>query len=186
MRNKKLLVLAALLCAALATAGIALATVKNGVVAATSATFDATTVVNHVQKTCTVSGGDTYALSRATYKGAAASSDARLNGSLTIRGVSLVDQTTGVGAFVGTFSVHNGHGHPHALGRIKASLSSGQVSGMVRAHVGAPSGELFAGVNGSFTTSGGFSDASLGTGSSTDSGVVLSRGRCVRAIPLGY
>ena len=183
MRNKRLIVLAALLCAALTTAGIAVAVVNSGGVAAVSATFDATNVVRSIQKSCTVNGGDTYTYTRAVYKGAAASSDARLNGPIRLAVQSMVDDTTGIGALIGDFSV-NGAANPGSFGRIEASLSGGQASGSVRGHVRLPWGELFAGVNGGFTASGGFTGASLGAGSGADSGVVLSQGACVHVIYL--
>lgn len=185
MRNTRFIVLAALVCAALALAGIAIAKAKSGDVSPASATFNATTVSNNVVKTCSVKGGDTYAFTRAIYTGTAASSDARLNGAVTIKGVTILDQTTGVGAMVGDFKV-DGAGNAGAHGKIKASLSGGQLSGMVRAHVGSPAGELFAGLNGGFTAAGGFTNASVGSGSSTDSGVVLTRGACVKNIPLDW
>src|SRR5438093_2203178 len=89
MRNKRFFILAALLCAALATAGIALA-VTSGGTAAVSATFDATSVVKSVQKSCTVNGGDVYTYTRAVYKGTAVSSDARLNGPIRLAVQSMV------------------------------------------------------------------------------------------------
>jgi len=185
MRNKKLVVVAALLCAALATAGIAIAKAKSGGIAPASATFSATSITKSVTKTCTINGGDTYALSHATYTGTATSTDARLNGPITINAWSIVDQTTGHGALVGHFKV--GAPTTHADGKLEASLSGGQASGMVRAHLHGPSGELFAGLNGGFTASGGFATGSaFGSGSSTDSGVVLSHGACVHSIPLDW
>ncbi len=185
MRNKKLLVLAALLCAALTTAGIAVAKGGSGAVASTSASFDATTVANHVQKTCTVGGsGDTFSFTRATYTGTATSSDARLNGPVTIKAVSLVDTTTGVGALVGGFRIDGGSGAGTG-GKIEAAISGGQASGIVRGRVAGPGGELFASVNSGFTGAGGFAGASIGSGSSTDAAVVLSRGACVHVIHHG-
>src|SRR4051794_16980242 len=98
MRSKRFIVLGALLCAALVTAGIAIATVRSGGVVGVSATFDATNVVKSIQKTCKVSGGDSYTYTRATYRGAAVSSDVRLNGPFVVHAQSMVDDTTGIGA----------------------------------------------------------------------------------------
>ncbi|HEY2353513.1 MAG TPA: hypothetical protein VGH79_01265 [Gaiellaceae bacterium] len=183
MRNKGLIVLAALAVAALVTAGIAIATVKVGGVEGVSATLNATTVVKSVQKSCTVNGGDTYTYTRATYSGTAASSEARLNGPFVVHAQSMIDDTTGVGAVIGDFRVR-GPGHPDAYGRIEASVSGGQLSGSVRGHAEKPWGELFAGINGAFTASGGFASDNLGSGSGTDSGVILQHGACVRTIYL--
>jgi hypothetical protein len=183
MRNKRLIVFAALLCAALATTGIALA-VTSGGVSGVSATFDATNVVRGIQKQCTVTGGDTYTYTRAVYKGAAVSSDARLNGPIRLVVQSMVDNTTGIGAMLGTFAVNNGAGNPGMSGRVEAALSAGQLSGMARGHVANPGGALFAGVNGGFSAGGGFTGVSIGAGSAADSASVISPGACVRTIYL--
>jgi hypothetical protein len=183
MRNKRFIVLAAVLGAALVTAGIATAMLKSGGVVGVSATFNATNVVKSVQKSCTVNGGDTYTYTRATYSGAAASSDARLNGPFVVHAQSMVDDTTGVGAVIGDFRI-NGVAQHNSFGRIEASLASGQLSGSVRGHGTGPWGELFAGINGGFSASGGFASDNLGTGSGVSSGVILQHGACVRTIYL--
>ena len=182
MRNKRFFVLAAPVCTALATAGIAFA-VTSGGIAAVSATFDATSVARSVQKSCTVNGGDTYTYTRAVYKGTAVSSDARLNGPIRLAVQSMVDDTTGVGAILGEWRI-NTYPNPGAAGRILASLSGGQVSGGIHGHVRASSGQLVAGVNGGFTASGGFTGASIGAGSGADSAAILSPGACVRTLYL--
>ena len=183
MRNKRFIVLAALLCAALATAGIAVAVVQSGSVAAVSATFDATSVARSVQKSCTVNGGDTYTYTRAVYKGTAVSSDVRLNGPIRLAVQSMVDVTTGVGAILGEWRI-NAAPDAGAAGRIVGSLSGGQVSGGVHGHVRAPWGQLFAGFNGGFTASGGFTGASIGASGGADSATVLSPGACARVLYL--
>jgi len=183
MRNKRFIVLAAVLGAALVTAGIATAVLKSGGVVGVSATFDASNVVKSVQKTCKVNGGDSYTYTRAVYSGTASSADARLNGPITVHAQSMVDDTTGIGAVIGDYTI-NGASASGAYGRIEASLSNGQMSGAVRGHAFKPWGELFAGLNGGFTASGGFAGANIGTGSGADTGVLLQHGACVRTIYL--
>ena len=183
MRNKRFIVLAAVLGAALVTAGIATAMLKSGGVIGVSATFDAQTVAKSVQKSCKVNGGDTYTYTRAVYKGTAASADSRLNGAITIHAQSMVDDTTGIGAVIGDYKINAASG-PGAFGRIEASLSSGQMSGAVRGHAPKPWGELFAGLNGGFDASAGFSGVNVGTGSGAATGVLLQHGACVRTIYL--
>lgn len=180
MRNKWL-VLAALFGAALISAGVAVAVVDSGSVAAVSATFDATTVVRSVHKSCSVNNGDTYTYTRAVYSGTAASGEARLNGPIKLHVQSMVDDTTGAGAFLGDFVVNPGS-NPTAIGRMEGSLAGGQIDGLARGRVRVPYGELFAGVNGGFTAAGGFTGAAIGAGSGADSSAVLSPGACVRAI----
>jgi hypothetical protein len=183
MRNKRFIVLAALTVAALASVSIAAAVVNSGSVAGVSATFNTPNVARSVQKTCKVNGGDSFTYTRATYKGAAVSTDARLNGPLVIWAQSMVDDTTGVGALIGNFRI-NGVSIHNTYGRIEAALSSGQASGSFRGHGTGPWGELFAGLNGSFTASAGFASGNLGTGSGADTGVMLHPGACVRLIYL--
>lgn len=182
MRNKRIIVFASLICAALATAGIALA-VKSGGVIGVSATFNAQTVVKSVQKTCKVNGGDSYTYTRAVYTGTSVSADPRLNGTIKIHAQSMIDDTTGIGAVIGDYRIDAGSIRG-AFGRIEASLASGQMSGAVRGHAPKPWGELFAGLNGGFTASGGFAGANVGTGSGSASGVLLQHGACVRTIYL--
>jgi len=183
MRNKRFIVLAAVLGAALATAAIAVAMVKSGGVVGVSASFDASNVVKSVQKTCKVNGGDSYTYTQAVYSGTSSSADARLNGPIVIHAQSMVDDTTGIGAVIGDYKIAAASG-PGAFGRIEASLSNGQMSGAVRGHAPKPWGELFAGVNGGFTPSSGFAGANVGAGSGAASGVLLQHGACVRTIYL--
>lgn len=177
-----MLVVAGLLCVALATAGIALAQFKSGAVSSVSATFDATTVVRDVQKTCTVNGGDTYTYTRAVYSGTAVSADPRMNGPIKLHVQSMIDNTTGIGALIGDYNI--GTGKLGNYGRVEASLNAGAADGAVRGHVRKPWGELFAGFNGTFSPAAGFTGVTLGNGSGASSGVVLSRGACVHVIYL--
>jgi len=183
MHSKRFITVGALLCVALATAGIAAAKFKTGGVIGVSATFNAPTIARSVSKSCTVNGGDTYTYTRAVYKGTSASADPRLNGAITIHAQSMVDNTTGIGAVIGDYKIDAASG-PGAFGRIEASLSSGQMSGAVRGHAPKPWGELFAGLNGGFDPSAGFSGANVGTGSGAATGVLLQHGACVRTIYL--
>jgi hypothetical protein len=183
MRSKRFIIVGALLCAALVTAGIAVAKVKSGGVIGVSATFNAPDIARSVQKSCKVNGGDTYTYTRATYKGASVSSDPRLNGAITIHAQSMIDDTTGIGAVIGDYNINAATG-PGAYGRIEASLSSGQMSGAVRGHAPKPWGELFAGLNGGFDATAGFSNVNVGTGTGASSGVLLQHGACVRTIYL--
>ncbi len=175
--SRKLLLLVGLpVVAALTAAGVALAAVSSGAQAA-SATFAATTVSNSRVVTCSVNGGDTFASTLATYTGTASSTDARLDGALTIRAQSLVDATTGLGRIVGDFQIKNASGDVTAGGSIDAALDSGQASGLLSARVSDPDGRLVATLSAPFDPATGFGSGSLGTGSVSGSGVVLS-GAC--------
>jgi hypothetical protein len=183
MRTKLFIVLAAVLVAALATAGIAMAVRDSGGVVGVSAMFDATTVVTSVQKTCTVNGGDTYTYTEAVYSGTSSSADSRLNGPITVKAQSMTDDTSGVGAVVGEYTIDGANG-TGSSGRIEASLYYGGMSGAVRGHASKPWGELFAGLNGTFSANLGFRNAGIGTSGSAATGVLLQHGACVRTMYL--
>ena len=175
--SRKLLLLVGLpVVAALAAAGVALAAVSSGAHAA-SATFAATTVSKSKLVTCSVNGGDTFASTIATYTGTASSSDARLDGALTIRAQSLVDATTGLGRVTGDFRIANASGDVTTHGSIDAALDNGQASGLLSARMSDPDGRLVATLSAPFDPATGFASGSLGTGSVNGSGVVLS-GAC--------
>ena len=104
MSRKRLALLGLIVAAALAAAGVAAARKPTSVQAA-SATFNAPTVSNLSQVTCSVTGGDTFQATKATYTGTSTSTDPRLAGALTIRAWSLVDTTNGVGHVFGNFRI---------------------------------------------------------------------------------
>jgi hypothetical protein len=177
MSRKRLSLFALLVAAALAAAGVAAAGALRGpVVQAASATFDATTVAQRWQVTCSVNGGDTFQAMKATYTGTAASSDPRLAGALTIRAWSLVDTTNGVGHVFGVFRIV-GTGGNRAHGTLNAALASGKASGLARGFVRGRYGRLVASLGSTFDPSAGFSSGSLG-GSTTGAGFIRSGRWC--------
>jgi hypothetical protein len=181
MSRKRLLLLAPLVIAVLAAAGVALAGRLNvpGAQAA-SATFSATTVSQARLTTCTVNGSDTFAATLATYTGTSTSSDPRLTGTLTIRGTSLVDIDTGLGRVVGVFHIRNANG-VGAHGAINAAVGNGVATGAAIGRVNGPGGQLAATLTSPFDPAAGFgvsSSGRLGTGTSAGTGVVLNGPFC--------
>jgi len=179
MSRKRLFLLAPLATAALAAAGVALA--GGGTQAQTvSATFSATTVQNARLTTCTVNGGDTFATTLATYTGTATSSDARLDGTFTIRADSLVDTNTGLGRVVGVFRIQGGNG-VGAYGSLNAAVAGGTANGSVIANVRGPDGRFFATLTSPFDPAAGFgasSAGSIGAGTTPGTGVLVSGLSC--------
>jgi hypothetical protein len=175
MSRKRLLLLALPVVAALAAAGVATASARHPSVQAASATFDAATVSQKYQVTCSVNGGDTFAATRATYTGTATSSDPRLDGAITIRAWSLVDTTNGVGHVFGRFRIDGVDASAH--GTMNAALASGKASGLARGFVRGPWGRLVASLGGTFDPSAGFSSGSIG-GSTTGAGFIRSGRWC--------
>ena len=163
MSKKRLALLGIIVAAALAAAGVAAAHGRAPSVQSVSATFDAPTVTQRYQTTCSVNGGDTFQATKAIYTGAAASSDPRLTGTLTIRAWSLVDTNNGVGHLFGTFRI-NGVGRSRAHGTLNAAIAGGQASGIARGFTGGEWGHLVASMGSTFDPSTGFSQGSIGSG----------------------
>jgi hypothetical protein len=175
MSRKRFALLGLLVAAALAAAGVAAARGNGPSVQAASATFDATTVSQKYQATCSVNGGDAFQATRATYTGAAASTDPRLAGALTIRAWSLVDTTNGVGHVYGIFHIKGAGTRAH--GTLNAALSDGKASGIARGFVRHRWGRIVASLGSTFDPNAGFSLGSLG-GSTTGAGFIRSGRWC--------
>jgi hypothetical protein len=161
--------------AALVTAGVAAARGRGPSAEAATATFVATAVSQRYQVTCSVNGGDPFEATRATYSGAAVSSDPRLAGTLTIRAWSLVDTASGVGHLYGTFHIRGAGAGAH--GTLNAALSGGKASGLARGSVRGRYGRLVASLGSSFDPSTGFADGALGS-STTGAGFIRSGRWC--------
>jgi hypothetical protein len=162
--------------AALVAAGVAVAGHRAPSVQAASATFEAPTVSQKYQVTCSVNGGDTFEATRAVYTGAAVSSDPRLAGTLSIRAWSLVDTTNGAGHVYGRFVIE-GVGGNRSHGTLNAALSGGKASGLARGFVRRPYGRLVASLGSMFDPSAGFTEASLGS-STAGAGFIRSGRWC--------
>jgi len=176
MSRKRVAIVALLVVTALAAAGIAAAGISRHLsVQAASATFDATTVSQKYQVTCSVNGGDTFQATRAVYTGEATSSDPRLAGALRIRAWSLVDTTNGVGHVFGVFHIRGTGTRAH--GTLNAALSDGKASGLARGFVRHSWGRIVASLGATFDPSAGFSSGSLG-GSTTGAGFIRSGRWC--------
>jgi hypothetical protein len=161
--------------AALAAAGVATAHGRAPSVQGASATFDAATVSNKYQVTCSVTGGDTFQATRAIYTGTASSSDPRLAGTLRIRAWSLVDTTNGVGHVYGVFHIKGADTRAH--GTLNAALASGKASGLARGFVRHQWGRIVVSLGATFDPNAGFSSGSLG-GSTTGAGFIRSGRWC--------
>ena len=160
---------------ALVVAGLALAHGGGpGSVQAASATFDAATVANLHSDTCTGADG-TYTRTEATYTGTATSSDARLNGTLTVRARTFYNADTSLGVVEGHFRVENADGHTD--GKFVAVDSGGTLDGWLGGRAHGPHAGLLGGFTATFDPTTGFDGGQLGTGSSTNAAVFAS-GHC--------
>jgi hypothetical protein len=139
-------------------------------VQATSATFIATTVADSRSDTCTGADG-TYARTRATYSGTATSTDARLNGPMTVRATTLYNATTNLGVVSGRFRVGD------TKGDFQAVDTNGSLAGFAEGKAKGPRGMLLANLSATFDPTTGFADAQLGGGAAPDTAVFVS-GKC--------
>jgi len=177
--SRKHLLLLAPLALALSATGVALAAGGPNALSM-SATFKATTVSHAKLTTCSINDSDTFASTLATYTGTATSSDARLNGTISIRAASLVDTNTGVGRVVGVFRIRNANG-VGSHGSINAVVSNGDATGAAIGRVNAPAGPLATTLSSPFDPAAGFgvsSSGELGTGTAAGTGVVLNGPFC--------
>lgn len=175
MSRKRFALLGLVVAMALSAAGVAAARGKTTSVQAASATFAATTVSNMSQVTCSVTGGDTFQATIATYTGASLSDDPRLAGALRIRAWSLVDTTNGVGHVFGEFHIKGAGTRAH--GTLNAALADGKASGIARGYVRHQWGRIVASLGSDFSPTAGFSTGSLG-GSTTGAGFIRSGRWC--------
>jgi hypothetical protein len=175
MSRKRLALLGLIVAAALTVVGVAAAHRGAPSVQAASATFNAPTVSRESQVTCSVTGGDTFQATIATYTGTSTSVDPRLAGALTIRAWSLVDTTNGVGHVFGRFHIKGAGTRAH--GTLNAALANGKASGLARGFVRHNWGHIVASLGSDFDPNAGFSTGSLG-GSTVGAGFIRSGRWC--------
>lgn len=179
MSRKRLAAVALLVLAALSVAGIAAAgRLRAQGTNQVQATFAAQTVSDTQTRTCTGADG-TYSATEATYTGTATSSDARLNGALTIHAHSVVNTASGLGWIHGQFRIDGSTGG--ARGELDGTIAGGSVTGSLVGETGQPYGRLFASIGATFDQTNGFSAGGLGTGSLSPAAVVFTRGACSNA-----
>ena len=163
---------------ALAVAGVAIAGPGGGAssTSAVSATFVATTVVTQHTDTCTGADGS-YVVTHATYTGTSSgSANANLNGPIELDLKSVYNTTSNLGWVSGNVRFNPGTPGDKAHGNLTAVDVSGQLQGFLTGNAG-PGTHLLANVSGAFTSTGGFTTGSLGTGTATNTGLVSS-GSC--------
>jgi hypothetical protein len=178
MPRPRIVAFGTLAAAALAAAGVAVAGHRTQTTQQAAASFSAGSI-SHARTTTCVAGDGTYQDTNATYTGNATSGDARLNGALVIRAHSVLNTTTGLGWVDGSFRVRGNNGGAH--GTIHAAIAADKAVGAATGTANGPAGKLVASLASGFTPSGGFTDGTLGVGSSAaGAGTIFSRGTCTR------
>lgn len=163
--------------AALASAGLAVARVRDDAqgVKAVAATFTATTVADSQTKSCTTAGGDTIATTNATYTGTA-TGDTDLTGDVTLHARSSIDTTTGIGVVQGNLKIGSSYN-----GQLVAVYNHGNVAGFLNGRDKAEKAGLLANVSAGFSSTGGFTDGKVGGGTAGGSAVEVSPHGCKAA-----
>jgi hypothetical protein len=159
----------------LGAAGLALA--RGGApnsLAPVSATFDAATVSHLRSSSCTGEDG-TYTRTRATYTGTATGDDARWDGALTVRALSVYNTDTNLGYVVGRYRVATELGP--TVGWFQAVNTNGTLTGFTDAFARGSRAWMLGSLSASFDSATGFSNGQFGAGSSNGA-AVLAAGRC--------
>jgi hypothetical protein len=174
--------LAAAVVVALAAAGAAFAWEGEGFSSTSlvTATFYANTVSNSQSQTCTAANNDSIQVTDATYTGTAASSDAHLNGPITLEVRSVYDATTNAGTVFADVQIGNPATPPASFeGRLIAVNASGHLQGLLTGHENGGGG-LLANVTATFSAGGGFNSSSsqgmIGSGPGTNTAIVTGAG----------
>jgi hypothetical protein len=168
------IVIAAAIAAALATSGLALATLGASGVSATTATFSATKERSDT-RTCT-GDGDTYEITNGRYVGTVdfADPNSDLDGPVRIQARTVLNKTDGVGYVEGWFRIRDDDRRGH--GRFVGTLDgSGNVDGFVQGRVNRKYAVLLGGMSAKFSADGGFTEGKLGNGTTSLPAVLVGR-----------
>lgn len=161
--------------ATLVTASAAVAHLKTTDVNAVSATLTATTA-SHVRTQTYTCAGQTIEVSSGRYTGTAASSTGDLAGPLELRINSVYNTTKKLGWASGRLVVGASDNRSHA--RFEAVIADGKLDGWLNGSAGHRDGRLLGSLSGTFTTAGGLSGGQFGTGTVTNTGLLLGHADC--------
>lgn len=162
--------------AALAVGGFAAADSGSPqAIKAVSASFGATSVSSSKTQTCTNADG-TFAFTNARYAGTATSSDASLNGPITLHARSSINTTRNLGTVDGTLRITTTSGR-HTDAHFTAVYANGQLSGLATGHGQDPYSRLLANLSATFSATAGFTNGHVGD-TSGGGAVETQPGRC--------
>ena len=168
------IVIAVAATAALATAGLGLATLTTSGVSATTATFSAAKERSET-RTCT-GDNDTYEITSGRYAGKIdfADPNSDLDGDVQIQVRTVLNKTDGVGYVDGWLRIKDTD--RRGLARFVGTLDgSGNVDGFVQGQVSRKHAALLGGMSAKFSASGGFTEGKIGNGSTSLPAVLVGR-----------
>ena len=168
---------------ALATAGIALATLSAAGVSATTATFNAAKERSET-RTCT-GDGDTYEITNGRYTGKIdfADPNSDLDGPVTIHARLVRNMSDKIGYVDGWFRIKDDdrRGHGKFVGVVDGD---GNVDGFVQGRVNRHYALVLGGLSAKFSNDGGFTEGRLGNGTTSLPAVLVGR-PCKNSKPAG-
>jgi hypothetical protein len=179
--RRTIVIAAAALAAVLATAGIAVATLRATGTEAVSATFSATTVERIGERACVGVDGN-YEITHARYTGEARSSNEALNGPVVIQVRSVYNTTKKLGTVEGWYRIRKGEDERNAHGRLFAVNTDGTLDGYLVGRSGWRYAELLGSFTAKFAGKTGFSEGTIGSGTATNAAVLAGR-PCVGGRP---
>ena len=171
---RRTIVIAAATAAALATTGLALATLNASGVSATTATFAAAKERSDT-RTCT-GDNDKYEITNGRYVGTVDFADPNgdLDGPVTIQARAVLNTTDGVGYIQGSFRVKDDDRRAH--GSFVGTLDKdGNVDGFVQGRVNRHYAALLGGLSAKFSAAGGFTEGKIGNGTTSLPAVLIGR-----------
>lgn len=141
-------------------------------VKAVSATFTATTAARAETRACTGVDG-AYEIVKATYAGTATSAESSLTGPVELKVTSVYNTTAKIGWLEGRLKI--GEGESRSNAKLWAVNTNGALDGFVYGEAGHRDSALLGSLTAGWTSSGGFTDGKLGTGSSTNAAVLAGK-----------
>ena len=160
---------------ALVATGAAVAHLKAADVTAASATLSATTPSNVQTRTYTCDN-QTFEITTGRWSGTATSTTADLNGAAVLHLKSVYNATNKLGWIDGRLSIAAADGRTNA--GITGINTDGKLDAWVRGSAGRGDGTLFGSLSGSFSKTGGLTDAAIGSGTGANAAVIAKGIRC--------
>ena len=180
---RRSIVIAVATTAALATAGLGLATLNASGLSAATATFSAAKERSET-RTCT-GDNDKYEITNGRYVGTVdfADPNSDLDGPVTIQARTVLNTTDGVGYIQGSFRTKDDDRRAH--GSFAGTLDgNGNVDGFVQGRVNQHYAALLGGLSAKFTAAGGFTEGKIGNGTTSLPAVLVGR-PCKDSKPAG-
>lgn len=162
--------------------------VANGIdgaktAAAVSATFTAAPSGTVTTRTCTTTDNQTITIADGKYTGNAASSNAALQGAITVRARSVINTTDDVGTVTGAYRIDVASGGD-TVGAFRSVYDHGTIAGWTDGRAHAQAGRVLGNLSATFAATGtGFQSGKIGGGTAAGSAIALGPTSCKPSRP---